>query len=66
MNADDLMTQDMEVWSVQLDGTVTDDSGSELDLDAVEETVKTMQEQVESILKAVALARRMVALTKAE
>jgi hypothetical protein len=66
MDANDLMNQVADIWAVQLDGTVLDDSGTEMDLDAVEATAKEMAEQASVILKRIELARKMVALTKAE
>lgn len=66
MDANDLMNQNADIWAVQLDGTVLDDSGTEMDLDAVEATAKEMAEQASVILKRIELARKMVALTKAE
>ena len=64
MDAETLVTQDMNVWSVDLEGDVFDDTSSLVDLDEVEQAAKAMASKAAEVLKAVAKLRRMVAIAK--
>jgi len=64
MDIDTLMGQHLNMWSVDLEGDVFDDSNKNMNLDDIEMMANEMASQAAKVLKAVAKLRRMVAIAK--